>query len=102
MTAMAQQRFDLATRTDADLFQTTGAAADDDLLLRRALYDDRAVDAREVFAHFFKLLCDHGGDVRDLVTSDVQDLLAHYLGHHHAQRLVRQLVFREDRLPLPA
>src|SRR6185369_6075015 len=34
VTAMAQQVLDLAARTRADVFQTTGAFADDDLLLR--------------------------------------------------------------------
>src|SRR6185369_9012051 len=40
MTTMAQQLFDLAARANADVFQTTRALADDDLLLRPSLdYD---------------------------------------------------------------
>jgi len=50
---MAQQLFDVAPRVNPDLFQTTRAFADHDLLLRATFNQDDAVDPRKVFTQLF-------------------------------------------------
>src|SRR6185369_14524953 len=79
MNAVAQQFLDVATRAYPDFFQTTRATPDDDLLLRGTLHDDRAIDPREVFAHFLETLRYHRRDVGNLIARRVQDFFAHDL-----------------------
>ena len=63
-----------------------------------ALDDDDAKDPREVFANLFESFGDNGGDVRNLIASGVQNLLAHDLRHQHSHRLISQFIFRKDRI----
>src|ERR1043165_2847323 len=100
MNAMADQLLNFFSRAHADLLQALGAIADDDLLLRVTLDENRAVDARETCAHLFPTLSDNGGDVRNFFAGGFEDLFAHDLSSEHAHRLISEFIFREDRLAL--
>src|SRR5438552_8165855 len=63
MTTMAEHLFNVSPRVHADLFQARRAVANDNFLLRSSLDKDRAIDAREVFAHLLPFLGYAGGDV---------------------------------------
>src|SRR6266478_578547 len=77
VTAMAQQIFNIVTRTDADLFQPLRSVADYDLFLRVSLDEDRAIDTRIVFAYLFKALGHHRGNVRNFFPRGLEYFLAH-------------------------
>src|SRR5581483_11942140 len=64
MTAMAQKLLDFVASPYPDLLQLLRAMANDDFLLRRAFYNNRAVNPREIRAHLFPFFRDHGGDIR--------------------------------------
>jgi len=78
--AMPEQFFNIMSRPHTDVFQVLGAVANDDFLLRPALDENRAVNAREIGAHVFPFLRDHCGDVRKFFAGCLQNLLTHNFG----------------------
>ena len=71
-----------------DRLQLLAFPADDDFFLRSSFNKNGAIDSCEVWSLFVPFLCNHRGDVRDLVRSGLQNLLTHDLSREAAQRLI--------------